>query len=209
MVDSADVGQTNSIKLFDFSPSIQGKIIWIDKRTVEFKPENRLTSGKRYEARFMLSRLFNNLPKELATFEYSFQITPQNFEVYIQNIKSYLKAHLKKQKIEGVLNTADYAELRLVEKTVDAVQEGKTLRVTWTHTGDGLHHGFTVEDVMKNDAAGKINITVNGQAFGIDRIENEVVDIPSIDDFKLINTRVVETPNQHLVLQFSDPLKEN
>src|SRR5688572_8041510 len=44
-VDSALIGQESSGKLFDFKPAVSGKTVWLDKRTVEFRPEKRLVSG--------------------------------------------------------------------------------------------------------------------------------------------------------------------
>ena len=34
------------------------------------------------------------------------------------------------------------------------------------------------------------------------------MEIPALGDFKIVNTKVVQNPNQYVVLQFSDPLKE-
>ena len=115
VLDSASVGQETSVKLFSFSPSVNGKTVWLDRRTVEFTPANRLISGQLYEVSFALSRLVD-VPKELEAFEYSFQVIPQNFEVAISNVLPYVKTELKRQKIEGVLHTADFADQSEVEK---------------------------------------------------------------------------------------------
>src|SRR5690606_17911182 len=75
-VDSSAVGAASSAKLFDFSPSISGTVTWLDTRTVEFKPDNRLRSGQVYEVKFYLSKLLQ-VPSSLKTFEYQFQTIPQ------------------------------------------------------------------------------------------------------------------------------------
>jgi len=134
VIDSASVGDETAIKLFEVSPSVKGVTVWLDRRTVEFRPESRLTSGQIYEIKFQLSRLLE-VPKALGTFEYTLQVIPQNFEVSIENIKPYVKTDLKRQKIEGILFTADYADYAEVEKTLAAQQEGKALKVNWNHTG--------------------------------------------------------------------------
>src|SRR5689334_12467265 len=41
--DSIEVGES-SVKLFDFSPSVSGTMVWLDQRTVEFRPAARLSS---------------------------------------------------------------------------------------------------------------------------------------------------------------------
>ncbi|HEY9046723.1 MAG TPA: MG2 domain-containing protein [Ohtaekwangia sp.] len=206
-VDSSLIGQESSVKLFSLSPSVSGKTIWLDRRTVEFRPESRLTSGQVYAVTFGLSKLLA-VPAELNNFEYTFQVIPQNFELAVDNIKPYVKTELKRQKIEGTLFTADFAENTSVEKMLLPEQEGKSLNVTWTHNPDGKQHTFIVEDVARKDQASKVQLKVTGEPLGLERSEEEEVEIPSLSDFKLMNAKVVQNPNQYVVLQFSDPLKE-
>ena len=121
-IDSASIGQETSVKLFDFNPSISGKTKWLDRRTLEFKPDGRMPSGQVYQVEFNLSKLFE-VPKELTSFNYSFQIIPQGFELSINNVKPYVKTELKRQRIEGSLATADFAEAQSIEKMMEATQE--------------------------------------------------------------------------------------
>ena len=120
-VDSSFIGQESSVSLFSFHPSLKGKTVWLDKRTIEFKPEGRMSSGQIYEAGFQLSKLLT-VARELSEFQFSFQVMPQNFEVAIDNIKPYIKTEFTRQRIEGTLNTADFAEDVAVEKMLLAQQ---------------------------------------------------------------------------------------
>jgi uncharacterized protein YfaS (alpha-2-macroglobulin family) len=207
VADSMLVGKETGVALFKFSPSIDGKAVWLDKRTLEFKPSNRLTSGQVYEVSFMISKLME-MPADMKTFQYSFQVIPQNFEAGIENIKPYVKTELTRQKIEGVISTADFAENELVEKILVAKQSGSALKVNWSHTGDGRQHNFIIEDVTRKETADKVELSLNGNSLGVDRTDKLEVEIPALGDFKLMNARVVQNPNQHVILQFSDPLKE-
>ena len=206
-VDSSAMGQETSVKLFDFSPSIKGKTVWLDRNTVEFRPEARMASGQIYEVGFELGKLMK-VSSELSKFEYSFQVMPQNYEMSIENIKPYIKTELTRQRVEGILNTADFAEDGAVEGMLKAKQEGKDLKVTWTHTPEGKQHMFTVEDVARKEAASKVNLSVDGSSLGIKTSEEKEIEIPALGDFKVVNTKVIQNPNQYVVLQFSDPLKE-
>lgn len=209
VVDSAMVGQAGEEKLFAFSPALSGKTMWLDSRTVEFRPEKRMESGQRYTARFFLSKIIEDVPEVLRTFEYTFRIIPQNYEVMIVNTKSYNKDDLTRAKIEGVLNTADFADASAVEQTIGAMQQGRTLNLTWKHENDGRQHHFVVEDVNRKPEAATVNLNVDGRAIGADASHDVIVNIPPLNEFKLMNTRVVQSPTQYVVLQFSDPLKEN
>src|SRR5258706_12315867 len=156
--DSASVGKETSVKLLEFSPSLKGTSRWLDRRTLEFKPAGRLISGQFYEVRFFLSNLLA-VSKELGVFEYNFQVIPQNFELTIENVKPYVKAELRRQKIEGGLFTADFAELAAVEQVLQAHQDGKPLKVNCIHSAEGKHHSFAVEEVASKDSASTVTIT--------------------------------------------------
>lgn len=207
VVDSSFIGHESTVNLFSFHPSLSGEIRWIDKRTVEFTPENRMASGQIYEGEFLLSKLMS-VPQELSAFKFSFQIMPQNFEIAINNIKPYVKTELTRQRIEGMLSTADFAEEGIVEKMLTAKQDGKSLSVKWSHTGEGKQHMFAIEDVVRKEDPGIVSISVNGNSLGVKMEDQREINIPALGDFKIVNTKVVQNPNQYVVLQFSDPLKE-
>jgi alpha-2-macroglobulin len=207
-VDSTFIGKETSVKLFSFSPSANGKTVWVDSRTVEFQPAEKFSSGQVYTVEFHLSRLIDNLPKELNTFEYSVQIIPQNFDLTIDNIRPYEKNNLKRQKVEGTLLTADIAEAAAVEKMFTSLQDGRSLKVTWVHTSEGRQHNFQIEDVARRDDPSKVKISIDGKQLNVERNHEQEVEIPSLSDFKLMNAKVVQNPAQHVLLQFSDPLLE-
>lgn len=207
VVDSTEVGQETSVKLFDFSPSIAGKTVWTDRRTLEFRPEGRMKSGQVYEVGFQLSRLLE-VPKNLEVFEYTFQVVPQNFEVRIDNVVPYVTTELKRQKIQGVFLTADYAENEAVENAVKAQQGSKSLKITWIHEGEGKQHPFVIEEVAREEELSKVVVDIDGKSLGISQQDKREVDIPALGDFIITNVKVEQSSNQHVVIQFSDPLSE-
>ncbi len=206
-IDPSMIGQEFSTKLFSLSPSASGSVVWLDTRTVEFRPDNRLKSGQDYELDFYLSKVLE-VPKALSTFHYTFRVIPQNFGLSIENILPYVKTELTRQKIEGTLTTADYAENETIEKMLLVNQEDKHLNVSWTHESDGKQHAFTIEDVARKDKATVVNITIDGQALGIDQTVEEVVNVPALGDFTITSVKVEQGTSQSVVIQFSDPLRE-
>lgn len=206
-IDSSLIGSESSVELFSFKPAVKGKTRWIDKRTVEFIPERKLASGQMYNADFRLSKLVN-VKSGLETFKFSFQAMPQNFDLQVENVRPYVKTELTRQRIEGLLTTADFAEDASVEKMLVASQDGKDLKVTWTHTGEGRQHNFIIEDVARKESASEVKVDIDGKHLDIDRTAEETVVIPALGDFSVVNAKVVQSPSQYVVLQFSDPLKE-
>lgn len=208
VVDSAMVGQTDSRTLFEFSPKVNGKVRWLDKRTVEFVPDGRWPSGKQIDGRFRLSRVMN-VPDDLSVFVWSFRIVAQYLDFTVENVVPYVKTDLSRLKIEGYLQTADYAESENVKKSLRAAQDGKTLSITWQHTADGRLHNFVIEDISRKETAGKVVISADGSALGVQRRFEQDVDIPSLTDFKVMDVRVVQGASQHVLIRFSDPLDES
>jgi alpha-2-macroglobulin len=206
-VDAGSVGDETAVKLFSLKPAVKGSTLWLDRRTVEFRPAARLQSGQVYEVNFNLGRLME-VPEALSQFQYSVQVIPQNFEVEIQNVRPYVKTDLQRQKIEGLLTTADYADNDPVEKMMQAVQDGKSLKINWSHTSDGRQHAFIVEDVQRKESAGKVSFVISGTALNVEKSEEQEVEIPALNDFKVTNVRVEQGANQQVIIQFSDPLSE-
>ncbi len=206
-IDSTAVGKETSVRLFEFSPSVKGTTKWLDKRTVEFVPAARLSSGQIYGVQFFLSKVLK-VSDALQTFEYSFQVVPQNYDLSVENIKPYVKTDLRRQRLEGTLLTADFAEPAAAEQVVQAHQDGKALKLSWTHSSEGKQHAFVVEDVARKDSSSIVKLTAKGTSLGINQDAEKTVEIPALGDFKVMNVRVDQSGSQSIVLQFSDPLNE-
>jgi alpha-2-macroglobulin len=207
VVDESAVGKPAQSKLFSFEPAVKGEATWLDKHTIEFQPATRLISGQRYEVRFQLGKVMD-VPEAMQIMAYSFQVIPQNYELSIDNIKPYTRTELTRQKIEGVLYTADYAEPENIEKYFSAKQNDQVRSVTWSHTHEGRQHAFTIEQIERKETAGVVQVAFKGTALGISRTETIPVEIPALGDFKVTHVRVNHGLNQHVVVRFSDPLSD-
>jgi hypothetical protein len=62
---AGDVNTPAGDDLFRFKPTIKGQAVWIDKRTIEFRPSEKLVSGQTYQARFKLGKIVK-VKKELS-----------------------------------------------------------------------------------------------------------------------------------------------
>ena len=122
--------------LFDFSPSIEGKLTWIDKKTIEFKPKVNLMSNQTYKATFHLGNVLS-VSDDLKEFEFEFSTLKQAMEITVDEFKTDEKNNLQ---IEGTLTTADYADNLLVEKTTQATQGSNSLQIKWLHENSTTHH---------------------------------------------------------------------
>jgi uncharacterized protein YfaS (alpha-2-macroglobulin family) len=206
--DSVDITKPIAVKLFDFDPAIKGKAYWVDKSTVEFRPDEPLPSGKLYEAEFYLSKLVK-VPDSLETFVFQFQAIKQSFELTPGAIRTYESKGMNWYYMEGGILAADVITNNEIEQVLKAKQNSRNLKITWTHTDDRRVHSFRVDSIQRQEERGKVVLTWNGKDIGIDEKGEKVVEIPALGDFSVMNTTIVQQPEQYVSLQFSDPLQEN
>lgn len=208
MESPVEIGKPVDKKLFDFSPNIKGTAVWLDSRTIEFRPEERLPSNTSYKAEFFLSEIME-VPGEFETFDFDFQTMPQSYEVFVDGMTTTDKKTLRVQRLDGTLSTADVADPQQVEKIVTLTQNGKSLAITWIHEPNGTTHRFAVEGIQRTEKPGKVELAWNGSSIGVDLKGNKSIDIPALGDFKVVDVKVVQSPEQYAVLQFSDPILED
>jgi len=110
-------------------PKIKGTTFWIDKQTLEFRPEEQLPANTFFEANFNLSEIMK-VPDSLSKMVFSFHTIAQEFEVFIENSKAYSQDDLSKEKLTGYVLTADVEDIEKMKNLITASQKGKILPVT-------------------------------------------------------------------------------
>lgn len=194
-------------KFFSFDPSIEGKSWWVDSRTIEFRPDKKLPSGTKYKASFKLSKLFSDKNKK--DFNFFFTTLPLNMSVDFDGIKPYNTQDLSWNKISGTIRVSDKVDPDKIEEILSVQQNGRKLSVNWFHPGNEKTHHFTIDSVERKDNAGKVEVSWNGNKAGIKTEGKREYSVPGLGDFILINHKIIQQPDQYIVLQFSDPLNLN
>ncbi len=195
-------------EIFSFSPGIAGQAYWLDGRTVEFRPEAPLKSGEFYKARFALSKLLE-VPKDLETFVFQFQVIHQSMEVVFENMEPISVDDWRWVAVNGTVRTYDFADSKQVEEAVEGFQNGKKLRLHWNHLPDGKTHRFVVDSVERKDKPAEIMLDWNGDKLGIDKDGEEKFSIPAIQDFVVMDIRQkFDQTSSSVHIFFSDPLDE-
>ncbi len=194
-----EIGKEVDNNLFDFSPGIDGKLTWLDKKTIEFKPAQKLSSNQTYKASFHLA---NVLPvtDDVKEFEFEFTTLKQAMEITVDNYKTNENNQLQ---IEGTLTTADFADNLSVEKTTQASQGGSALTIKWLHENSTTHH-FSIDNIQKGK--GNLIISYNGEAIGAAEKNSREITIPNTNEFVLLNVLIENDPDQNITLQFSDKI---
>ena len=195
-------------QLISLSPNVEGHIQWIDDHRLVFYPDERMKSDEVYEATVQLDKIMG-VDQEHKTMKFRFRIMKQSFSVDDILLNPYDNQNIKVQYLSGVVSTADYGEDKLVESIVAAKLKNKNLKLSWKHSGDGKKHDFTIDSLERTDVAQDLTITWDGGPFGINNNGEETVELPAINDFKVVDIRVVQQPEQHLLVRFSDPLSRD
>ncbi len=188
--------------LFDFSPNIDGKLVWLDKKTIEFTPSVKLSSNQNYKATFRLGNVLE-VSDDLKNFEFDFSTLKQAMEIAVNEFKTSGENLLD---IECTLTTADFADNLLVEKTTQANQNNSSLTIKWQHENSTTHH-FIISGIKKGNGVVKLNY--NGEPIGAAEKDTKEIDIPKAGEFTLLNVLITNEPDQFVTLQFSDKIDPN
>jgi len=191
--------------VFDFSPAVKGKAYWVDERTIEFRPEAKLTSDQNYSAEFRLSKVVS-VPSQFDDFKFSFETIKPDFTVSFTGLVTATNTSTDKMKLEGCIQTADGEDPKNIEKLL-TVNFESPVGVTWQHNTVGHSHKFTITGLTR--AADKVNqLTVNwdGNVMNIDKRGSKLFEVPAIGDFKVLNITAVQDNDQYVLVQFSDAI---
>ncbi len=195
--------------ILNFSPAISGEATWEDKMTLRFDPASSLPSGTSYLGKVSLKKLFSKLPADAQVFEFDFRTKDQYFDLSFNGLFAPDANDLKKQAFRATLYTTDEAEAEKVEELLEAKQKGKKLDIEWTHDGEGREHLFTIQDIARSDQASEVILSWNGRPLDVDLKGERKIEVPALGDFKVTEASVVRGDDQYILLNFSDPLKED
>lgn len=208
MFDTLSNIQEIQENLFSFEPSISGKTYWVDNKTIEFRPTEKLNQNTVYNASFKLNKVME-VASEFNHFDFQFKTVQQSIELRTKGFHFYSNQNNNWLYIEGMLATADVAENEKIEEIISATLKGKNLKIKWEHNNENKTHLFTIDSIPRTNTASSVIINWTGKPIDCLQNGNETVEIPSITDFKIISANVDNDEDQCITVLFSDPLTEN
>ncbi len=192
--------------IFSISPSVEGKLQAQDKRTLIFQPEEPLKSDTEYTVTVKLKKLFPQIDSEFKKYTFSFKTRKQNFKVNLGSIVSYSK---NMQYMLGNLHLADVLSLKDAKSLISVTQKGEKLKIKW-HEEQVFddHFPFTIDSIQRFDEDSEILVKWNGEKLNIYNKGENTVKINGKNNFSIVKIAVIQTPELHLAINFSDPLKK-
>lgn len=196
-------GEAVGEALFEFSPAVKGKAIWLNARTIEFRPDQELTPNELYDVSFKLGKV-TSVPSKFRNFRFNVQTLKPAFKINDFGLRS--TADKNKMVLLGEVQTADVEASTKIEKLLNASQNKKSLKISWQHNESAKSHNFTVEGVERGSAASELVLSWNGKPMDIDVADSKSVMVPAAGDFKVMNVMAINDAEQYASIQFSDPI---
>lgn len=209
VVKEDQIGVALNESPLEFDPKVEGKSVWIDERTIQFEPSKPMPTDHYFKATFALGKYIQGLDEKLKSFPFQFETEKQNFEVSVLGIETLDKTKLSLQALNGTLTTADYEYSNLVEEVLTAKQDDRTFKLKWSHSLDGREHTFRVDSVRRGENASNVTLAWDGDEINVDKQGKTDVTIPALGDFKVVEYKTFNNPDQYVVLTFSDPIKKS
>lgn len=209
VVSESEIGKELSSSPFSFKPSVKGTTVWIDRQTIEFRPDRHLEAGKRYLTEFNLKSIIE-VPEHLGTLSFTFDILQQTFDIQFGQLSYIDRRDLSKQQLSGTISTADITDLESVKKILTVTQNAKNLPVEWTGESSQRSYKFLITDIKRHEKEqGELKISWNGDPIQTKEKGERKITIPALRDFKVVEILTFMEPEPHLIIRFSDPLSES
>ncbi|MFI0429567.1 alpha-2-macroglobulin family protein [Mariniflexile sp. HMF6888] len=205
-VEGWEMGKEVTSDIITISPHVQGKLTTTNKHTLLFTPDEYLEPSTEYSVTVKLNDIYKNIPKDFSSYTFQFKTITPNFNIVTNNLQSYSKNW---QYLEAGLRSADVISIKDAKKIVEAFQEDKKLSIVFNEAHEYAKvFEFKIDSINRKINDSEVLVKWHGKAIKADNEGENKVFIPGINNFTIINVDVIQAPEQHLSINFSDPLKK-
>ncbi len=206
LVSTEEIGSTVASSVLSFSPSIEGKAVWASTDAIEFKPTNLLDWDASYQGKLKLSKLMK-VPKQLSTLTFNFNTTTKQIRVSERGL-SISDKNDKTYELPIEIVTSDLIDDKEIEDIFTAEQDGDKLSLLWNHQAKSNTHSFRVLEIKRKERQSEIEVEWAGSKIDLENGKGSIkVEVPSLKDFAVTSVLVINSPDQHIEISFSDPIQ--
>lgn len=192
--------------IINIKPHVEGKLAVSNSNTLVFTPDENLEPSTEYTVTVKLSEIYENVPSNYKNYTFQFKTITPSFSVVTNNLQSYSKNW---QYLEGVIKSADVISIENAKNLITAKQNGKNLHIVFNESyKNSAAFEFKIDSINRTINDSKIEISWNGNAINADNKGENTLVIPGINNFTITKTEVYQSPEQYLLINFSDPLKK-
>ncbi|NRR91248.1 Ig-like domain-containing protein [Winogradskyella undariae] len=203
-VSGWEIDKTLPSELVKITPHVQGELKAMNNHTLLFTPDENLESATEYTVNVDLSDIYQNIPSEFEGYTFQFKTITPSFNITTQNLQSYSKAW---QYLHAQLRSADIISLEKAKQLVSASQTNKSLKLVWNEANtSSKFFEFKIDSINRLLEDSKIDVQWDGKAIKAENKGENSITIPGKNNFTIVNTDIIQSPEQFLSLNFSDPL---
>jgi uncharacterized protein YfaS (alpha-2-macroglobulin family) len=194
-------------EMIQIRPQVSGRLMVRNQRVLEFVPDGPLEADTTYEITVQLDSFYDDLPKDLQKFQFTFKTITPDFKIELRALQSYDKHY---NYVEGQLEASDVIAFAKAKELVEARQKGKKLSIKWfNEEKPSRYHPFRIDSIKREIEDDKVQVTWNGDAIGAKETSgaNEL-DIPGRNNFKIVDVQQARGANASVTINFSDPLQQ-
>jgi uncharacterized protein YfaS (alpha-2-macroglobulin family) len=192
-------------ELFKIEPAIEGKVVWVGERTVEFQPLKPLEANQFYDVYFDLD-LVSTVKSDYQTFHFQFATYSQKIFVEENGLNDYYYEGLDYKYLQGKISTTDFEDTAQLKKVIVATQDGKELPLTFSEDYEENTWNYTVDSIQRKDVSSEVIIKWDGKPIKSFSSGKLKVDVPKKGDYYLLSAKVYEEEDQWIELNFSEPI---
>ena len=200
-VNKEYVKDIDATSLFDLSPSIAGKVEWIDSRTVVFRPDQPFERGTEYSVEFHLEEISPEVPEAFETIHTNFSVA----EGYI-SVSTDLVPVENHYDLIGIVKTPEKVERKKVQELIAAKLNGEPIKIEWTtDQEEKTSFGFKIVNIQRKKTEDQtLTLQWDGSSINSPSKGSRNFSIASLLSLKLIDHKVYREGDRRVVLTFSD-----
>ncbi len=206
MVEISKVNEKVDNDFLDFHPSLDGKLEWINTRTLQFTPNDNLIE-RSYIGTLKLNKIFpKKLKEDIDNFEFQFGPIPQSYDIFINKVATIDEDVMIWQRIEGELSTNDHEDIKDLENIFIATCGNKKFPIQWRREDDNFY-SFSIDSLKREEK--EKEVVISWESLGSRKSGEKTIKIPALGEFSFNYVYTFNRPTQTIALEFTDPLNRN
>ena len=191
-------GEALPSKLFNFTPELKGKAVWVDENTVAFEYD-KIDNTKQYVCHFKVAEMLDVATSE--SLEFGFGVRRQTFSLAavdpVCEANDVMGYHL-------FVAFATPIEAEDAVKIFDETTRSQ-YQIETNYLGNNLYD-FTLQSMQRKDTDYQVEVVLNGKSVGSESSIKRSLTVYAKNKFIPISFEV-ENASGHAMLFFSQPLK--
>lgn len=199
---SEKVGDEIKTKLFDFSPSIEGRTILKSPNKIEFIPSAPLKKDKTYDIKFNLKEAINEVDDNHHSFEYSVKTIKESGYFINEGLVVNQNSGEKVFDFKGKIISSDFTDNKTIEEKTSINSSNK---IVWNHSADGIEHSFTIKSIPAQNSAQNLKLEIEDVT---NSSEDFDIYIPSKEEFVVSSVTIDNNDKNKITICFSENLSK-